>query len=79
MLKLRLKRMGRKRKPFYRLVVMENNNRRDGKPVEELGYYDPILKIYKFKMSEIQKWLNNGAKPTRTVVSLLKKSNIINV
>ena len=77
MLKLRLKRIGRKRSPAYRLVVMENSARRDGRPVEEVGYYDPISKKSKFEVEKIQKWLNHGAKPTEVVSSLLKKAEII--
>ena len=78
MLKLRLKRTGRKRYPSYRLVIMENTFRRDGRPVEEVGYYNPITKQYKFDADKIKKWLNYGAKPTQTVLTLLKKSEIIN-
>ena len=77
MLKLRLKRIGRKRSPSYRLVVMENSARRDGRPVEEVGYYDPISKKSKFEVEKIQKWLDHGAKPTEVVSSLLKKADII--
>ena len=77
MLKLRLKRIGRKRAPSYRLVVMENTARRDGRPVEELGYYDPISKNYKFDVEKVQKWLGYGVQPTETVFQLLKKANII--
>ena len=77
MLKLRLKRIGRKRSPAYRLVVMENTSRRDGRPVEEVGYYDPISKKSHFEIEKIQKWLNYGAKPTEVVSSLLKKAEII--
>jgi len=77
MLKLRLKRTGRKRSPSYRLVVMENTFRRDGKPVEEVGYYNPITKQSKFDVDKIQKWLSCGAKPTKTVLSLLKKEEIM--
>jgi len=77
MLKLRLKRIGRKRSPSYRLVIMENTTRRDGRPVEEVGYYDPISKNYKFDSEKIQKWLNSGVKPTKTVFNLLKKADII--
>ena len=77
MLKLRLKRIGRKRSPSYRLVIMENSVRRDGRPVEEVGYYSPILKKYKFETEKIQKWLNYGVKPTKTVAALLKKADII--
>jgi small subunit ribosomal protein S16 len=78
MLKLRLKRVGRKRSPSYRLVIMENTFRRDGRPVEEVGYYNPITKQSKFESDKIKKWLNCGAKPTKTVFYLLKKAEIIN-
>jgi len=74
MLKLRLKRIGRKRSPSYRLVVMENTYRRDGRPVEEVGYYNPISKESKFEVEKIQKWLGYGAQPTEVVQSLLKKA-----
>jgi small subunit ribosomal protein S16 len=74
MLKLRLKRTGRKRLPSYRLVIMENTSRRDGRPIDELGYYDPITKNYKFDLDKIKKWLKSGAQPTETVLSLLKKA-----
>ncbi len=77
MLKLRLKRIGRKGSPAYRLVVMENTTRRDGRPVEEVGYYNPISKESKFEIEKIQKWLSYGAKPTEVVSSLLKKAEII--
>jgi small subunit ribosomal protein S16 len=77
MLKLRLKRTGRKRSPSYRLVIMENNARRDGRPIEELGYYDPVNKHYKFDIDKIKKWLNYGAQPTEIVSSLLRKAEII--
>ena len=77
MLKLRLKRIGRKRAPSYRLVVMENKARRDGRPVDEVGYYDPIIKKYKFNTNKIQKWLSYGVKPTETVLNLLKKAEVI--
>jgi len=78
MLKLRLKRVGRKRSPSYRLVIMENSCRRDGRPVEEVGYYNPISKNYKFNEEKIKKWLSYGVKPTETVKDLLKKADIIN-
>ena len=77
MLKLRLKRIGRKRSPSYRLVIMENTTRRDGRPVEEVGYYDPISKKCKFDSTKIEKWLNYGVKPTKTVLALLKKAEIV--
>lgn len=77
MLKLRLQRIGRKKRPFYRLVVMTNRTRRDGCPVDYVGYYDPILKRSNFQTDKIVKWLNVGAQPTLSVKSLLKKSKII--
>jgi small subunit ribosomal protein S16 len=77
MLKLRLKRTGRKRFPSYRLVIMENTFRRDGRPIEEVGYYNPITKQSRFDSEKIRKWLGNGAKPTKTVFNLLKKAEII--
>ena len=77
MLKLRLKRNGRKRQPAYRLVVMENRTRRDGRPIEEVGYYNPITKQSYFDIEKITKWLNSGVKPSETVFQLLKKANII--
>lgn len=77
MLKLRLKRIGRKRAPSYRLVIIENCARRDGRPVEEVGYYDPISKKYYLNENKIRKWLSYGAKPTETVFNLLKKAEIL--
>jgi len=77
MLKLRLKRIGRKRAPSYRLVIMESSTRRDGRPVEEVGFYSPISKECKFDIPKIEKWLSNGAQPSETVSALLKKANII--
>ena len=77
MLKLRLKRTGRKRSPSYRLVIMENTSRRDGRPIEEVGYYDPLTKNSNFDVEKIKKWLTYGVQPTETVSSLLKKAKII--
>jgi small subunit ribosomal protein S16 len=74
MLKLRLKRTGRKRFPSYRLVVMENTFRRDGRPIEEVGYYNPITKQSHFEIEKIKKWLNYGAKPTESSFKFIKKS-----
>ena len=77
MLKLRLKRTGKKRSPSYRLVIMENAFRRDGRCIDEVGYYNPISKQYKFDTEKIQKWLGYGVQPTETVLNLLKKADII--
>jgi len=78
MLKLRLQRIGRKRRPFYRLVIMTDRARRDGCPVDYVGYYDPILKQSNFQTDKVVKWLGLGAQPTVSVKNLLKKSKIIN-
>lgn len=77
MLKLRLKRVGRKRAASYRLVIMENSCRRDGRPVDEVGYYNPISKNYHLDSMKIKKWIKLGVKPTKTVFYLLKKAEII--
>jgi small subunit ribosomal protein S16 len=77
MLKLRLKRTGRKQSPSYRLVIMENTTRRDGRPIDEVGYYNPITKQSQFDTVKITKWLSYGVIPTKTVLNLLKKADII--
>lgn len=77
MLKLRLKKIGRKRQPAYRLVVMKSSTRRDGRPIDQVGYYNSITKQSYFDPIKITKWLNYGVKPTETVYQLLKKANII--
>ena len=77
MLKLRLKRIGKKRSPSYRLVIMENTFRRDGRPIDEVGYYNPITKESKFNVEKIKKWLGYGVQPTETVLILLKKAEIV--
>jgi small subunit ribosomal protein S16 len=76
--KIRLKRMGKKRSASYRLVVSDSRNAPIGKFLEELGYYDPTTEPETYKIDEEKalKWLNNGAKPSSTVKSLLKKSGI---
>lgn len=79
MLKLRLKRNGRKRQPSYRLVIIESHSRRNGRPVDEVGYYNPITKESYFDKEKIAKWLNYGVQPTETVFQLLKKNNLIQI
>jgi small subunit ribosomal protein S16 len=73
MLKIRLKRSGRKSKPFYRIVLMESLSKRDGKAIEELGYYDPIKKTIEFNKELLHKYLNVGAYPTDTMRHLISK------
>lgn len=77
MLKLRFKRLGRKGSPTFRLVIMENTTRRDGKPIDEVGYYNPITKNLQFEKEKLQKWLNYGVQPTPTVLNLLQKADLI--
>ena len=76
--KNRLKRMGSKQKPFYRVVVADSRNPRDGKVIEEVGYYNPITEPAEIKISEelAMKWLHQGAQPTDTVKNLFTKVGI---
>jgi small subunit ribosomal protein S16 len=73
MLKIRLKRTGRKKKPFYKIVLMENLSRRDGNSIAELGYYDPLQKVIHFDKTTLHKYINLGAYPTDTVRHLIYK------
>jgi len=73
MLKIRLKRVGRKNKPFYRIVLMENLSKRDGKSIAELGYYDPLKKVINFDKITLSKYINYGAYPTDTMRHLIYK------
>ena len=77
--KIRLKRIGAKKTPFYRVVVADERSPRDGKFIEEIGYYNPLTNPVDIKIDaeKATKWLNNGAQPTETVRSILKKSEII--
>jgi len=77
MLKLRLKRTGRKRSPSYRLVIIEHTTRRDGRPIEDVGFYNPITKKSSFNNEKIANWLKVGVQPTPTVLNLLKHEGII--
>ena len=78
MVKMRLKRMGKKKTPFYRIVVADGRMPRDGRFIAELGTYDPNAaeRIIKFDEEETKKWLANGAQPTETVSKLLKIAGI---
>ena len=77
--KIRLKRLGAKKTPFYRVVVADERSPRDGKFIEEIGYYNPLTNPADIKINaeKATKWLNNGAQPTETVKTLLKKTEII--
>ena len=77
MIKIRLKRFGRKKRASYRVVVIKSSARRDGKPVQEVGFYNPMTKERKLNKEAITKWLNCGAQPTLTVKHLLLKAQII--
>nr|YP_010185306.1 ribosomal protein S16 [Ishige okamurae]QVJ99650.1 ribosomal protein S16 [Ishige okamurae]WAM64086.1 30S ribosomal protein S16 [Ishige okamurae] len=74
MLKIRLKRFGRKKKPFYRIVLMDASTKRDGKAIEELGFYNPLNKIFYINRERIIMRIKTGAQPTQIVSNLLKKS-----
>ncbi|MDD2413560.1 MAG: 30S ribosomal protein S16 [Eubacteriaceae bacterium] len=77
--KIRMKRMGKKKSPFYRLVVADIRAPRDGKFIEEVGYYNPCVEppVINLNDEAIKGWIANGAKPSDTVKALLKKENII--
>ena len=79
MVKIRLKRMGMKKMPFYRLVVTDSRNPRDGRFIEEIGYYDPTKEpsVIKIDGEKAKKWIANGAQPTDTVRALLKKTEVL--
>ena len=76
--KIRLTRLGSKKAPFYRVVVADSRFPRDGRFVEEIGYYNPLTNPVEIKIDseKAQKWISNGAQPTETVKSLLKKAGI---
>ena len=77
--KIRLRRMGQKKAPFYRVVVADSRYPRDGRAIEEIGYYNPMTEPAEIKIDaeKAKKWIANGAQPTDTAKSLLKKSGII--
>ena len=76
--KIRLRRMGQKKAPFYRIIVADSRSPRDGKFIEVVGTYQPIYKENTFNVDEEKalKWLNNGAEPTDTVKNILVKSGV---
>ena len=77
--KIRLRRMGAKKAPFYRVVVADSRYPRDGRFIEEVGYSDPTKEpsVVNIDAEKVKKWLSNGAQPTDTVRALLKKNAII--
>ena len=77
MVKIRLTRLGKKKSPFYRIVVADARTPRDGKTLEEIGIYDPTKKptVLRVDLDAANKWIKQGAKPTDTVRSLLKKAS----
>ena len=79
MVKIRLRRMGKKKDPSYRVVVADERMPRDGRFIEEIGYYNPMTEPAEVKIDaeKAQKWIKNGAQPSETVRSLLKKTGII--
>ena len=79
MVKIRLKRMGMKKEPFYRVVVCDNRFPRDGRFIEEIGYYDPMKQPAEINVDneKAAEWMKNGAQPTETVRVLLKKTGAI--
>ena len=78
MVKIRLRRMGAKKNPFYRIIVADSNSPRDGRFIEEIGTYDPSKEPSSFKVDEeaAKKWLANGAQPTEVVAKLFKVAGI---
>ncbi|MFA9399172.1 MAG: 30S ribosomal protein S16 [Clostridiaceae bacterium] len=77
--KMRLKRMGAHKAPFYRIVIADSRSPRDGKFIEEIGYYNPLTtpKTIKIDSEKAMKWIGNGAQPTETVKRLLKQTGVI--
>ena len=77
--KIRLKRLGAKKSPFYRVVVADERSPRDGKFIEEIGYYNPLTDPVDIKIDaeKAAKWIKNGAQPTDTVRALIKKTDVI--
>ncbi len=79
MVKIRLRRMGAKKAPFYRIVVADSRSPRDGRCIEEIGTYDPLTEpaTINVDVEKAQQWIKNGAQPTDTVKALLKKANVL--
>ena len=78
MVKIRLRRMGAKKTPFYRIVVADSRYPRDGRFIEEIGTYDPEPAVVNVNADRAQEWIKNGAQPTDTVRGILKKAGVLN-
>ena len=79
MVKMRLRRMGAKKQPFYRVIVADERSPRNGRFIEEIGYYNPLTEpsVIKIDADKAKEWIKNGAQPTETVRVLLKKAGIV--
>ncbi len=79
MVKIRLKRMGAKRRPFYRLIVADSQSPRDGRFIDQLGYYDPLTEPATIKIDEekVTTWLSRGAQPSESARELLRRSGVL--
>ena len=79
MVKIRLRRMGAKKAPYYRIVVADSRSPRDGRCIEEIGTYNPLTEPATITVdaAKAQEWIKNGAQPTETVKTLLKKANVL--
>jgi len=75
MLKIRLKRLGMKKTPTYRIIVINSTTKREGRPIEELGHYNPKTKVMQLNKAKALEWISKGAQPTDTVAYLLKNCN----
>lgn len=77
--KMRLTRMGQKKAPFYRVIIADSRSPRDGRFIDEVGYYNPLTNPAEIKIDaeKAKQWIANGAQPTETVKALLKKSGIV--
>jgi small subunit ribosomal protein S16 len=75
MLKIRLKRLGAKKAPAYRIIVINSTTKREGKPIQELGHYNPKTKIMKLDVETAKEWVKKGAQPTETVLYLINNAN----
>lgn len=73
MLKIRLKRIGRKKKASYRIIIIDSRKKRDGKAIEEVGFYDPLSKQYKVDITTIENRIKQGAQTTKTINNIVKK------